>query len=324
MITKFSYWFNTILSTCVPLFFFVNGFLLFSKNLNLKKHVFKIVKLIILTGLWGIITLCLFMLIRNEYFTIKEFIKALWTWKHGWIHHLWFMGTLICIYCFYPLLKHCYDTNKKIFYYFVILCTTLTFGNKFICETGTIIANIFFDYKKEINTNLFNIFNPLRGIYGYSFVYFCCGGIVYNYISKIKQHQDKLNKLAIYSIIINMTLLFIYGTYISHLRGKMWDVVWNGYDTIFTFSNVIAIFILSLNYKGQNFALSNFIRIVSMNTLGIYFLHWIFIPLTITHLRQISFTHNIVCNFLYAVFIVIISLITIWVIKKIPLIKHLV
>ena len=71
--TKFSYWFNTILSTCVPLFFFINGFLLFGKDFNLKKHCFKILKLIILTGLWGIITLALFMVIRNEYFTVKEF-----------------------------------------------------------------------------------------------------------------------------------------------------------------------------------------------------------------------------------------------------------
>lgn len=322
--TKFSYWFNTILSTCVPLFFFINGFLLFNKDFNLKKHILKIIKLILLTCIWGIITLCLYMLIRNEYFTIKEFIKALWTWKQGWINHLWFMGTLICIYCLFPILKLCYDTNKKIFYYFVILCALLTFGNKLLCEISTLIASFMFDYRKEINVNLFNMFNPIRGIYGYSIVYFCCGGIIYNYIDKIKQHHNTINTLAFFTIIFNMSLLFAYGYYISCLTGKWWDVVWNGYDTIFTFSNVISIFILSLNYTGQIPLLSNFIRILSLNTLGIYFLHWIYIPLTLPFFKQFPSANNILSNFIYAIIITIICLITITFIKKIPLIKHLV
>lgn len=321
---KFSYWFNTILSTCVPLFFFINGFLLFNKDFNLKKHILKIIKLILLTCLWGIITLCLYMLIRNEYFTIKEFIKALWTWKLGWINHLWFMGALICIYCLFPILKLCYDTNKKIFYYYVILCATLTFGNEFICEIGTLVASFLFDYKKEINTNLFNMFNPIRGIAGYSIVYFCCGGVIYNYIDNIKQHKNHINKLALVTIILNMSLLFTYGYYISYLTGKKWDVVWNGYDTIFTFCNVISIFILSLNYTGQIPLLSNFIRILSLNTLGIYFLHWIYIPLTLPFFKQFPSANNILSNFIYAIIITIICLITITFIKKIPLIKHLV
>lgn len=37
-----SYFSTTILSTCVPLFFFANGYLLFSKPFVLKKHIFKI------------------------------------------------------------------------------------------------------------------------------------------------------------------------------------------------------------------------------------------------------------------------------------------
>lgn len=35
------YYLRTILSTCVPLFFFVNGYLLFNRSFNLKKHIIK-------------------------------------------------------------------------------------------------------------------------------------------------------------------------------------------------------------------------------------------------------------------------------------------
>lgn len=324
LVCAVSYWFRTILSTCVPLFFFINGFLLFNKDFILKKHIIKIIKLILLTGIWGIITLFLFMIIKNEYFTIKEFIKALWQWKYGWIHHLWFMGTLICIYCFFPLLKNCYDTNKKIFYFFISISALLTFGNKLICEMFTIALNLFFNYTKEINTNLFNMFNPFRGIYGYAFVYFCCGGLISNFVHKIQEQQKRWNLIAISLLIINMTLLFGYGTFVSYMTGKIWDVVWNGYDTIFTFCNVIVIFILSLNYNYNNYTSYKLIKLISINTLGIYFLHWIYIPVTIKYIREYTIFSNVFGNFVYAIAVVIMSLITIGLIKKIPIIKHLV
>ena len=34
----FRYYFRTILSTCVPLFFFANGYLLLNKQFDLRKH----------------------------------------------------------------------------------------------------------------------------------------------------------------------------------------------------------------------------------------------------------------------------------------------
>ena len=49
------YYVQTILATCVPLFLFVNGFLMFKKDFNLKKHLFKLIKLIILAYIWGVL-----------------------------------------------------------------------------------------------------------------------------------------------------------------------------------------------------------------------------------------------------------------------------
>ena len=45
-----------ILTTCVPLFFFANGYLLVNKDLNLKAFSAKIGKLFLITLVWSYIT----------------------------------------------------------------------------------------------------------------------------------------------------------------------------------------------------------------------------------------------------------------------------
>ena len=49
----FRYCFRSILAVCVPMFFFCNGFLLLNKTFELKKHIYKIIKILVLTIVWG-------------------------------------------------------------------------------------------------------------------------------------------------------------------------------------------------------------------------------------------------------------------------------
>ncbi len=86
------YFLRTILSCCVPLFFFVNGYLLLNRKFDLKKHILKIVRLVILTVIWGIIDLFILMFVRNEFLSVKEFLMGVWSCKQGWINHLCYYG----------------------------------------------------------------------------------------------------------------------------------------------------------------------------------------------------------------------------------------
>ena len=95
--------------------------------------------------------------------------------------------------------------------------------------------------------------------------------------SKIKEIPQKRRGIISIIIIFVATLcLFILGIVLSNISGEIWDVVWGGYDTIFVLAIVLAIFVLCLSYSGKN----NKIKLVSTNTLGIYFTHEIFIHLT--------------------------------------------
>lgn len=321
------YFMRTILSTCVPLFFFSNGFLLLNKPLNIKKHIIKIINIIILTGVWGIISILILMPIEHECLSMKEIIVYLCTWHQGWINHLWYMGALVCIYVFFPILKCAFDNQKKSFLFFTAICAIFTFGNRMLSIVGTIFASAICG--KEVNflgINLFNMFNPFRGIYGYAFVYFCVGGLAYGYTEKLKRIKArKRNSLAAMSIILSCTGLFVLGVVLSNISGKIWDVVWDGYDTIFTFVNVSAIFVLSISYLNvKNKAINKIVFTISCNTLGIYHIHGIFIHLTHPIVKEWIVAQTYLGCVAYSIVIMMLSLCAVLVIKKIPVLDCLV
>lgn len=235
---------------------------------------------------------------------------------------MWFLGALVGVYLVFPILKCTYDNNKKIFFYFIIICLILTFGNVVINEIGTIFSalilgkNIIFD-----EVNFFNIFNPLRMIRGYVLVYFCLGGYFYQLKESIlKIKLWKRNLIAIVIMVISCVCLMGIGILYSKITGEIWDVVWNGYDTIFTFINTICIYVLCLNLNKDVY----FIRLISCNTLGIYFLHEIFIEITRNTIMENSLWCNPLFNIVYSVFLILLCLLLCIIIKKIPIIKKLV
>ncbi len=322
VLNYFLYFIRTILSACVPLFFFANGYLLFGKDFNLRKHILKMIKLVFITVIWGVITLLLLQVIRQEYFSLIDFIRYLWRWEQGWINHLWYMGALVCIYVFFPILKNVYDTNIKVFYYFTAISALFTFGNTLINHAGAIGINFISAESFEISgINFFNMFNPFRGLFGYTFVYFCTGGIIHHFKDKIEAiPAKKRNIISILGMLFGCIGLWVLGILYSKTRGAVWDVVWNGYDTIFTFFNVIFIYALCLNWKKD----ARLVRTISSNTLGIYFIHYIIIRLFKPYLVKYEFLTNFSFNVVFVIFVLIVCLILCFILRKIPVVSKLV
>lgn len=318
-----NYYFNSILSVCVPVFFFINGLLLLNKdNIDLKKHILKILKIVAITIIWGAITLICLNLIRNEPLSIAQYIIGSYYLIQEWNNHLWFLGALIVIYIFYPLLFNAYKTNIKIFKFTLICVLLFTFGNV-IC--GNLFTIISFLTNKFSNSNLmvnyWGIYNPFSGIYGYSIGYFMLGGIIFKY--KEQFNNKNYRYVSIGGIIFSMLLLSIYGIIVSYRQNEIWDLVWYGYDTIFTLLNVIFIFILTLNYQSKG-KLGVFIRIIGENTLGIYFIHVMVGDLFKNFFSSYEISSLVVINMIFAFFILITSLLITFFLKKIPILRFLV
>lgn len=308
---RFYYILHGFLGVCVPLFFFANGFLLLGAELDLKKHLMKMLRLIVYTFLGGAVILPPIMVMAGEPLTMKGFLEGLWTFRQGWINHLWFMGALICIYVFFPLIKTAFDNNFKVFLWFMAAAAVLTFGNVFLCSCATVGLDLLGRADHVVEFNVFNMFNPFWGMFGYSFVYFCAGGLARRYLPKIEALMDrarwKMNAGAAAVIVLSTACLGLWGMYCTRVGGALWDNVWEGYDTVFTFLNVLAVGVLCLNYRAAH-GWGRTIRLVSENTLGIYIFHIVFSRLARPAVQDLAFMQNPVSNILFALVIMAVTL----------------
>ena len=248
-----NYFIMAILSMSVPVFFFVNGFLMFGKNFDMKRHIKKTVHILCVAVIWGVLTTVFLMIIRGEYLGIRGLFQTLWQLKANWISHLWFLGILVSIYLIFPLLNVVYESNRKIFIYFVAIGSIMIFGNSLLNEMANLCTVSIQDPKMIENLNFFHIFNPFKDTYSFAFIYFCLGGLVYGYKDKIAVWaENKGTKIAVYSLIMNLCCLFAIGLMYSNFTDRPWDTVWNGQTTIFTLCSVMSVFVVAVRYKEKN------------------------------------------------------------------------
>ena len=321
-VNYFHYYFMTILSTCVPLFFFANGYLLFSKPFDYKKHIKRTVRLTALVFIWAFIQMPIYLAISKEAISFEKIVNAVLSLSGEWrMHYFWFLGALVSMYVLFPVLKIAYDNHKKSFLFFLFICTFFTFGFKFINEVLNVGSVLLKHSLGSMNQAVFTIFNPFRSPYSYAFVYFCGGGLVYDYSDKIQSlPQQKRIAGSIIGIVLSCSLLFLFGRLYSKIAADaIWDVVWQGYDSVYTLVNVFCIFLLCCKYKGNKI-----VRFISENTLGIYLVHGLLIHSTVSYLLQFDYLCNLPVSLLYAGLILCASLAIVTVIKKIPYIKNLV
>lgn len=315
------YFFRSILSSCVPLFFFVNGFLLLNKPFVLKNHVRKMLKIVLITIIWSFFLVLLTFLIRQQDFSLKLLILLVLDMESTWTNILWFLCALFCIYIFFPLLKVTYDNHRKAFFCFTVIVFLFTLGLSFCNEVIALLSTWFhIDSVNGAKFVLFESFNPFKGMYGFSLFYFCAGGLFYGLQNRILSvNRNHRNALAVLCLLVSMTLLFFIGLFFSFNDNSVWDIVWNGYDTIFTFGIVISLFVLSLNYSKRN----TIIELISMNTLGVYLIHILFVRL----IGQLSYSNGVFSEFpmdvVIATLVFILSFVFVIILKKVPIIKNI-
>ena len=328
VVDDINYCVRSILSTCVPLFFFCNGFLLFNRSFNLKKHLIKTFRLFVLALVWGLLSASFtqFVIHEGETFNFKEFIVILVYTKVGWNNHLWFLQALIVLYLLFPLLKNSFDNARPVFKYAVVMVFIIVMGCNFFSEIVTIL------WGKHIeNFNFFVGYNPIRIEHSHSLMYFLIGGTVGSYHDKLlslsSKRMSSFLPCSLFAIICSSILLGIYGMYVSKLDGTVWDNVWNGYGTIFTLSSVLLFYVASLSYHFKGNIINIYIRIVSCNTLGIYFLQFFFTKVFNEFCKPYLSTYGLIDDYIEKIMccmiILLLCLLTTLAIKRIPITKKL-
>ncbi|MBQ3193457.1 MAG: acyltransferase [Oscillospiraceae bacterium] len=309
---------RSLLATCVPIFFFCNGYLLFGRPLDVKKHVKRMIRMVFLSFFWGSVLTLIMQPVFGERLTWESFWYKLTNWE--WANQIWYMGALIGVHVFFPLMKAAYDHDKKAFYCFVAVCAFLTMGNTLINQIRTLLCRFLLQERMVYAGHNFNIFNPFQKIAGYAFVYFCMGGIMLSVQEKIEAvPARKRNCIALVVLTVSTVIQGVMYILFSRMLQQLWDVVWKGYDTVFTLVNVLCLFVLCLNWKQDR----PLIRTISANTLGIYLLHVIPTWTLSSRAVQVPFLASVPGSAVFSLAVLLMTLGLCLILKRIPLIRKL-
>lgn len=314
----------TLIGPCVPFFFLVNGYLLFDRPLDMKKHVKRTLHFVVLALVWSYLTLAITTWAYPDFdFSWKYVLKHGLLMDTYWYYHLWFMGAMVILYLFFPLLKTAWDHNRKGFYFFVLAAFIIVFGNEALNMAYNVYAWIRHGVNYTPEYNFFSIFNPFLGYDGYIFVYFCLGAI-------IRENQEKFNEImkpwvCILGIVVTTALLYLYGYFMSLSTGTLWQSGDQyGNDVLFSLIRILCIFGLASRYKGTGPA-AKFINYISANTMGIYFIHYILRNISVRYFRELlPISNYFLKTLVYSVVIFFASWLIMVIMKRIPVLKKLV
>lgn len=268
----------TLTVTCVPLFFSVNGAILFNKPLDNHKHIHKIANLIALLLSWRAIHIILYWLLGSASLSLTQIVSILLgnTSVEGYLTgHFWFLEALIATYIIFPLLKMAFDASSKLpLALATVTLALLTFG---IDGMRSVSEALFGGAGSKISMLLkplsqLNIFGP----FGYLLVYFIVGGIIG---SKRKAFDKELSRttisaticLGVFSAVI--TGLLHEAQYRACIAGPFATAYgyWLPSTLLTTFS--ILVFCVAIGNKRHPDIVDRIFQLFGSNTFGVYLLH---------------------------------------------------
>ena len=320
-----NYFVRCIFVCCVPLFLVTNGYLLFHHSFDLKRHLKKTVKYVVLTLIWAVLT----QLSANEANGVTQspgdFVEAILTWRYDVIY-LWYMGALTIIYLLFPLLKLVYDKDRKLLLYFCGVLSVFTFGNELLNHVMTIwYAAKGTELSWVLMENWFTMFNPVAEIPGYTIVYFCLGAFLQDFLDRLEGFRRRnVNLLAGAALVVLMGIHGIWFTLLSKASNSYCCVIWYGYETVTGFLISLCAVVLLSNYRGAWKPGAKLLELVSSNTLGIYFMHMVPVHFLSALVYPIDALCNLPMNLLLSALVVGTCLGVTLVLKKIPGVRHLV
>jgi surface polysaccharide O-acyltransferase-like enzyme len=285
----------------------VNGALLLRKPVCLKKHVQKVGKLIVLTLVWGLISLLLLAWILGDDYSAKEAITAYTTWRPGRINHLWFLQALASIYLILPLVKIEFDhPEKKHIHYLCWILLVFSFGPPILQNASFVSKNLFgLNFYRHLET-LLGGFNPLQTPYAYTLLYFVVGGLLMERKVRLRSSKAKLYTLILF--LVSLATLAAAGIWMSFLGGEIYDTVWSGYDSLMVLVMTTCIFLGASGFNLVNPVLERAVTLTGSNTMGIYVMHVFVGSALFPFYEQMPFSSSLLCNLAFAAVVLITSL----------------
>ena len=310
-----------IISEGVLIFMLVNGYLLFSRECDIKKIYNKIIKIFVLIIIWSLTLSISLPLISGESLTFEGVLLNILNTNisNPYTGVLWFLQHLIPVYLFFPFIKYLYDNKFQYFKYLLIALFVGNYGIKFVI----LINNLLNSFIHSEILNSCNFFLSQYHIYvidtSYIF-YFILGGYLY----RIKRTlNSKVIIIGVASYIFSIAYAIVISTHNNSLIAD--NYLYEQLPLIFIFIAIFYTF-FKLESKMLSKKDSVFIKTISSignNTMGIYLIHKIII-----YIIDYKIIHLNDCAYRIQFFIAISILLGSWgialIIRKIPKLRHII
>lgn len=302
----------------VPVFIFVNGFLIINKSFELKKHLKKMLKIFIVLICWSIIDIVVISLLNSNTLSFKEILQNVFftNINNKYTGPLWFLQSLLMLYFIFPVLKTVHDNNKKIYNYFFIIVSIFTVGLNWV-DNLLIIVQEFTEVSIKSNFDVFiSKYNPISN--GSFLFFFMLGGYVFEYKDILNSKSKRW--LTVFIGAISTVIVWGFGILISKVSKSMVSSSFN-YSTIFTACIIIGLFALFFKYKNDGKIWNKFLTDIGKNSLGIYLAHTIIIRIFNKYIFKIPTFWIKLC---FPLIVLLVSYCIVKIIKLIPKVRKLV
>lgn len=318
---------NVLMLVCwfaVPCFFMTTGAIFLDRDFDFSKWFKRLIKTYIVLVIWKIIYLIFFIIYEDISIgnvSKIDILKYMFLFQDlSWVRaeHMWFMNSYISIWLVYPLILMCFKNNNEQYKrFFKLILVFLILVSFCINDFNIIINNIGKAVNKKNIANILSLekINPF-GCTSNAITFFILGGILHKYKLGEKYSKLKLSIISLIGIIIGLIGLIILRY--SYTNTFTWDGTYltNGYNNISTCILAISVFVFfqTIDLKGNKI-----INLISQNTLGIFYMHFIILTLVKKYFENIG----VIYNFLKTIIVLLISLIICVIMKKIKIIKEI-
>lgn len=313
---------------CVPLFFMVNGSLVFSKEYESKTWIKNILYFTGQLFVWRFISILVIGVYNGIDCTgngMRYFANGVFFGEFEGINlsHMWFIYALVIVYLLFPFVKKFLCGGKEESVYLNFFMVTL-FVMCFFTKTWTTIVKVF-PVLGGIELENIRKFLGFDGMYGPMLFYFMLGGIIYFHKERILKWSKKI---FVFGIILGTVGVYVKWYYESVAINGTYDNVFWGYDCIsgLLLAASVYVFIMCLEEKMVRLPkiIKNGIALIGRNTVGVYYLHWIIGMTVLPKVYQVLINgSDLLLNLAKSIVLVILCSIISEMVGKIPVLRYL-
>lgn len=358
---------NILMCACwmaVPTFFMVNGALLFTRPLNTKKHLVKMLSVYLVLVVWKLIYMLTIPLMTGlcadgtpvtvllADYGINSILNYLFLFGElpGIINgHLWFIDALLAVYLVFPLLRIVYDysadgrhpgSGRRILWFTAIAALLGTNGLHSLEILGKMLQSAGIPFQLSFHELM--AFQPF-GKYGNMLGFFLLGALLGNpadtdFVSaqkKFRLFSDGPAQRVLAAILLVTGILSLWGVKWFLSGQPEWDgiLLEEGYRHIPVIFMALGLFLLFRNVTIPGRFVYPIIRLFASRTLGIFYIHWIFGWMLTNPLAAFLVSHGILmrgaefgvwANAAKNVVLILPALLTTLILERIPVVRKLV